>query len=253
MINKMKKLYEIRRIFTLIELLVVIAIIAILASMLLPALGKARERAKSSTCANNMKQMGIAQSMYSGDWNDWIVPLYQGSVVNTLWYQTLSGTSKSGTKISAGYGLNYEPFQRDKDEGNMNCPSQADYKSYTDYVANSYLLGMPGDTSRRAHKLSLVRQPSVAIFASDSVIGATTYLLTNVDQFSYRHGVFDSRTSSSMAAGYPKGYSNIVYVDGHVASSTYFPLLDIPYYGTTTKNNRSALRAGYEYTKGPTF
>ena len=56
--------------FTLIELLVVIAIMAVLAAMLLPALSQARERARRTTCMNNLRQFAMAFEMYADDWHE---------------------------------------------------------------------------------------------------------------------------------------------------------------------------------------
>lgn len=154
-----------RHAFTLIELLVVIAIIALLAAILFPAFSRARENARRTSCASNLKQIGLGLLQYVGDYDDKMP-------------RSFYGTFEASTPTNYKWMDAIFPYV--KSEALFDCPSDslspkykfADGQNYGSYAQNG-AYSAPGDaqTPPRSSGLYLVSLASIA--ASSQTVWAT--------------------------------------------------------------------------------
>jgi prepilin-type N-terminal cleavage/methylation domain-containing protein/prepilin-type processing-associated H-X9-DG protein len=142
--------------FTLIELLVVIAIIALLAAILFPVFSRARENARRTSCASNLKQIGLGIMQYAQDYDEIMVPSYLDGTCYTsggYGYSTNTGTC-NGVPVSGNYRWMDLIYPYVKSEALFNCPSVGEdtsldkYKyasgNYGHFAANVAYLTTPG-------------------------------------------------------------------------------------------------------------
>ncbi len=199
--------------FTLIELLVVVSIIAILAALLLPALAKARDKAKSGKCTAQLKQMGVLVMYYHDDYDSWIVPADQKNPTDSNIINSLNvGPDMFWAESLGAYYLKSEALYRQV----FTCPAMPgpfgknlDGYQYTHYGICPYVsgsitgsFGIGGTYAVGPVKMAKYKRPSELILLADSDRGQVGYVLSYISFFYPRHNVF---------------YANSLYLGGHVA------------------------------------
>jgi len=225
--------------FTLIEMLIVIAIISILASMLLPELRSSLDAVRQLSCSNNLRQIGIAQSGYSNDYDGWIIPSLQEYYTpnpSGYFFSVLAGTYK--TPAGTDYGVQYKDWRGLNELGAFRCPSEETPGGnstdnppkfgFTHYGINNRLAGnilANGESHAvwKIHKTNAMNSPSTVVLIADNNNRASPGLPGGIYEMSFRHGANDPRSVDTVAGAREelpavlfKGKSNVLFGDGHV-------------------------------------
>ena len=225
-INPRKYLLKLKKqFFTLIELLVVIAIIAILASMLLPALQKARDTARESNCKSNLKQFALATTMYCDNSNDYFMPVYQGSATTWNWAYHLfeakylpgsNGIWKCPTAAATIPGVN---FKKDFTKSAGLYPANFQYVAYG---YNDVTIGMMAESmkdSSNLHYISGGEASSLPTKRAQIKKGSTCLLFgetINPDQ-TPNEGSYTIGNGGKYKDDRHNFGANVAWVDGHVS------------------------------------
>jgi prepilin-type N-terminal cleavage/methylation domain-containing protein/prepilin-type processing-associated H-X9-DG protein len=191
--------------FTLIELLVVIAIISILAGMLFPALSKAREKARQSTCMNNLKQIYIGLEMYAND-NDEFFPFCQGTC---FWG---SGNIDSPNLGYPGWTEQLFPYVKNKNI--YKCPTYPIKNDQFSYFLSARAAYIDAGNKRAATNRKKIRYPSAFVLAGDNQY--KNFQLNDNDKDDYSQNCLSWKETSTHWKCYHLGGLNVLFADGHV-------------------------------------